>query len=356
MSASGTDVDRLADLGQGFLWHLDDRPDLAAAVPAVRKGLAADGAEAGDSPFLPEGAVALAGRATATLEPGARVLTLDVPASVVEALAVLGFDVVAAHDAVPAAAYRGVADRRGVEVREAPLRKPVDAELREAFAAAVVDVLRHPTSVVPLASRALAAVPEGGRVSLALHPLQRDHLRVASRLLPARLVDRHDESCARMLATAGARGAVLELSDFPWDLWVTERTGDGFSVGPSSTLGAEEQQSYDPGFLRHGTVEIHDIDAAVTPAELDAGMAAAVERAGLNVVAEGRLDRDRYLHRYRALADGGHLALAIDREAGLLSLEFFRWSPWVEVQVVTALLDHLPRQAQAVRFDAGGGR
>jgi hypothetical protein len=304
--------------------------------------------------MTPEGAVVFAGRLSATLDEGTKVLLVDADPRLADALIGLGHPVAAVVPPGEDARWAGAIGRHGdaLSVIGRALHEPVPEDEHRAFDAAIVDVAPAAEQWTPRLSLALWATKVGGRVAVALHPQQREHGREQLPRLPAALIARHDECCARLIACAGEQGPALAMSDYPADQWILE-VGDGKPpLNPSKPWRAEALNEHDPTYARHGICEFHDVVADVEAGALERALHLGAERAGVGVSGGHGHETDDHVHRHVALEGGGHITATLARSTGIVTCGVWRWTPAMEAALASGFLDALERHDRSVRLPA----
>jgi SAM-dependent methyltransferase len=248
-AVDGAVLERLAWLGRGFSWLVDEDPRGAELVELLRRGHARRKVFVqafGQTPCLPESAAARVLELTRHLEPGARVLTLGDDDLLCMGLAHLGYRVTACDiDPLLIAFLDRVAKEEGLDVdaRVLDLLAPLPAEEVGAYDAVLTDPMSYEDCLVAFVGRALALTRPGGLVLSCVHPAARHVFRRVLSRLPAKVRG------ARSLLSAYYFDRYIENA-YRSDLCLMERTDDALPFAP------DEQIPFEP--ISEGRLSEHE--------------------------------------------------------------------------------------------------
>jgi hypothetical protein len=334
--------ERLAAIGAPFAWHLDharNGPRLATELRRVHARRKLSSLAFGQASCMPESGVARCLALTRAVGPRRRVLLVGDDDFLSVVLARLGHRVTVVEvDPLLVAFLRGVTAELSldVEVREQDVLQPFPADLVGQFDAVMTDPMTHEPCLLAFVTRAVQALRPDGTLGCCVHPL--------GRALFEDVVGRMPLHLARCLAELSAyyyEGYV----DNPYrsDLYLLTRTAGEPPWGPGETLPFDDIITGAFKRRMHGHTDIQappwrkPNSSAIRDAVLSY-----VEHARVPVTSRHDVETEAAAHLYLALGGGGHIALAWDKQRGVLSYDVYPFTLRAEAGLAAAFLRVIP--------------
>lgn len=242
LAARGLDDDdpvvteRLAELGRGQRWRLDDEgAEVASFLRRMHARRKSSYLDFWQGPCVPECGAARVARVLDALAPGARIFLVGDDDLLTLPLARAGLSVTTIDiDATLIALLNRLAREQGLDVdaRVLDLCEPLPEELTAACDAALTDPQSSPAPMRAFTSRALAALKEGTPLFLSVHDQFRRGFSALARELPVRPTGAHLRFGAYY--THG-----WEADPYRSDFLVLERTAGALPHAPDEKIPAD---------------------------------------------------------------------------------------------------------------------
>ncbi|MBI5496889.1 MAG: bis-aminopropyl spermidine synthase family protein [Deltaproteobacteria bacterium] len=344
--------DRLRTLGAGYAWHAWDCPD-REALSALNRRMHARRKmslfEYGQTAVLPECGVARCWELTRRIGTRKKVLIIGdddllapVLAKMGHAVTVIDIDEVLV-DFIARCARE---ERIKLDARVLDVLAPLPPSMVGAFDVVLTDPMSYERCLVAFLSRATSALRPGGAVFTCVHPLARRVFERVARQLPVDVEDVMYE-----LSVYYYQGFVENW--YRSDLYLLRRTAgpDPYPPGDTIPLGDIIE-----GQLHDRLHSFADVKASPfhKPSVEDVVLAVADFERSMGAeefASRHSYETDRYAHEYRALANGGHLALSYDKERGIVAWDLYPYTPRWEGALVQAFQAHI-RAAGFVDFNS----
>jgi hypothetical protein len=341
---------RLADLGQGFGWHVahaKGHQDLVALLRRAHAQRKVSLFHLGQTACIPESGVARCLQLRQRVGPRKRVLLVGDDDLLCLPLARMGYRVTVLDiDATLVSFLQRVArqERLAVDVRLQDVLQPLPEDLVGAFDAVLTDPMSFESCLVAFLGRAVNVLKPGGRVFSCLHPL--------SRQLFKRVVDQlplHVEECLYELSVYYYTGFVENW--YRSDLYVMRRTEKPPPFGPGAVV---PLGNIIEGYLNdrlHGFTDISGSPFKRPTVETLEGVVNRwVEVTGQEVKARQLFSDQGWAHLYVALGGGRHLALVMDHAHGSICYDLFPFSEELD-EALTAVFAGVLALSRTVTFE-----
>lgn len=333
---------RLAALGHGYAWHIRGDAEAETRVELLRRFHSRrklSNFEFGQTAVLPECGVARCHELTRRAGTGLRVLVIGDDDLLAPILAHMGHTVTVLDiDPALVALLQRCAKDAGVKVdaRVQDIVQPLPRDLRGAFDAVLTDPMSYEACFDAFLARAVHALKPGGSILCCVHPLGRNTFEKVARRLPLHLQD-----------------VMLEMSVYYYQGFVENwyRSDMVHLLKTSAAVPYAADQPLPYTDIISGTLadRLHAFtDVLSQPlrkasvADMDHALAALEHWAGADAfVSSHAYETERYAHRVRLLARGGHVAMVLDKLKGVLSWDAFPYDPAWDQALVGALAGRL---------------